>query len=335
MRWFLIISLVWLAHLGVAQDIHFSQFFATPTFTNPALTGHFEGTYRLHGITRNQWWAISDQPYQTFGGAVDINAPFNIKNSGVGLQLSHDFAGLSAWTTTQINGMLSYRIPLLPNRNISLHFGIQGGTYMRSIDYSRLTFDDQFINNQFDPNTPTGQVFGAASFRVWNVGAGGYLEQRFSERLRWGVGFASMNLNTPNISPYKAYNQSLEVRNDVHFLSSFPIGGMWDIMPAGRFQWQGPHTEIHVGTAFRYHLSTGQMNPRSLQLGFWYRLDDAAYTSIGMQLNKLYVGGSYDINISRLEPATNNRGGWEVTVIYIIPTVREKVKRLRQCPDYL
>ncbi|NQV53023.1 MAG: PorP/SprF family type IX secretion system membrane protein [Flavobacteriales bacterium] len=329
------IALVSMGMISQAQDIHFSQFFAAPTFTNPALTGHFEGTYRLHGITRNQWWSVSAQPFQTFGGAFDVNSPFNLKNTGAGLRFSHDFAGLSSLSTTQVYGMLSKRFPIIGDRNLSLHVGAQGGFWMQSIDFSKLTFDDQFNGIRFDPNLATQQSFGNGSTNVFNFGAGAYLEQRFSERNRWGIGFSSMNLTQPDRSFFKSTEARLARRNDVHVLTSFPIGGVWDIMPAARYQWQGPHAELQGGTAIRYHLSTGPMNPRSLQMGFWYRLNDAAYTSIGIQLNNLYVGGAYDINISRLQPATNYRGGWEATVIYIIPTVREKVKRLRQCPDYL
>ncbi|MEQ9187136.1 MAG: PorP/SprF family type IX secretion system membrane protein [Cryomorphaceae bacterium] len=329
------ISMIVVGFWTHAQDIHFSQFFAAPTFTNPALTGHFEGTYRLHGITRNQWWSISDQPFQTFGGSVDLNAPFNIKNTGAGLQFSHDFAGVSRLTTTQLYGMLSKRFPLLGDKHLTLHLGALGGVWMQSIDYSKLSFDDQFNGIRFDPNLPTNQATGSGSARTFNVGGGVYLEQRFSERNRWGIGFSSMNILEPNRAFFKAYEVPLYRRYDVHLMSSFQIGGVWDIMPTVRFQWQGSQTALQGGTAFRYHLSTGQMNPRSLQLGMWYRLNDAAYASVGMQLNNLYVGGAYDINVSRLQPATNYRGGWEVTVIYLIPTVRDKVKRLRQCPDYL
>lgn len=335
MRRLLTILILASGFIADAQDMHFSQYFASPTFTNPALTGHFDGTYRLHGISRTQWWSVSDQPFQTFGAAIDVNEPFTIKNMGAGIQASHDFAGLSALTTSQIYGLLSQRFPILPDRGLTLHIGAQGGFWQRSIDPSRLTYDDQFDGTRFDPNIPTGQPLPYLSTSALNFSAGVYLEQFTSERIRWGAGFATFNLTRPDMNFYKTTDNRMYRRMDAHAFASLPLGGMWDIMPSARFMWQGPHYEIIGGSAFRYHLTTGKVNPRSLQMGFWYRYNDAAYTSIGIQLNKLYVGGAYDVNLSRLQPATNYRGGWEVTIIYIIPTVREKVKRLRQCPDYL
>jgi hypothetical protein len=41
-----------------AQDPNFSQFFASPLTLNPALTGKFDGVYRVAGNYRNQWPTI-------------------------------------------------------------------------------------------------------------------------------------------------------------------------------------------------------------------------------------------------------------------------------------
>ena len=54
-----------------AQDIHFSMFYASPITLNPALTGVFDGTYRVAAIYRNQWQSVST-PYNTFAASFDI-----------------------------------------------------------------------------------------------------------------------------------------------------------------------------------------------------------------------------------------------------------------------
>ena len=38
-----------------AQDPHLSLYDAAPLFLNPAMTGVFEGDWRLHGQYRTQW----------------------------------------------------------------------------------------------------------------------------------------------------------------------------------------------------------------------------------------------------------------------------------------
>ena len=48
------------ANTATAQDPNFSQFFASPLTLNPALTGKFDGVYRIAGNYRNQWPTISN-----------------------------------------------------------------------------------------------------------------------------------------------------------------------------------------------------------------------------------------------------------------------------------
>ena len=53
-----------------AQDIHFSQYYASPMTVNPAYTGMFNGTYRVGANYRNQWASVS-VPYKTFAAYAD------------------------------------------------------------------------------------------------------------------------------------------------------------------------------------------------------------------------------------------------------------------------
>ena len=57
-----IFSLLLLGFTGTAfaQDPNFSQFFASPLTLNPALTGKFDGAFRVAGNYRNQWPSINN-----------------------------------------------------------------------------------------------------------------------------------------------------------------------------------------------------------------------------------------------------------------------------------
>ncbi|HQU60103.1 MAG TPA: type IX secretion system membrane protein PorP/SprF, partial [Saprospiraceae bacterium] len=72
MRKYLLIIILALtaATISQAQDQHFSQFFASPLTLNPALTGTFDGKYRVAFIYRDQ------DPYKTFAGAIDLRFGF-------------------------------------------------------------------------------------------------------------------------------------------------------------------------------------------------------------------------------------------------------------------
>src|SRR5678810_596663 len=59
-----------LASKALAQDPNFSQFFASPLTLNPAMTGKFDGVYRVAGNYRNQWPTIYNA-YTTYTASFD------------------------------------------------------------------------------------------------------------------------------------------------------------------------------------------------------------------------------------------------------------------------
>jgi len=318
-----------------AQDMHFSQFFASPLMTNPALTGHFDATYRFSGILRQQWSSVSNQPYESLGGGIDINGPFGAKPIGLGVQLAQDRAGLSVLTTSHVNLMASTRFRFGASKDFTVRLGVMGGMFRQSIDFSKLTWDDQFQNGRFDPNIITLQPLAGTSIQVLNFGLGIYGEKKYSARTIIGLGYSMFNALEPSKAFIASYELPLERRHSVHSFTSFQLTSSLDIMPAAIFQMQGKTTELIGGTNLRYHLVNSPTKNYALYLGGWYRLNDAINGTVGMDINHLFVGLAYDVNVSDFTPATDNRGAWEVSVIYTIATIREKAKRLRRCPDYL
>src|SRR5882724_12757700 len=60
-----------LVNVSTAQDPNFSQFFASPLTLNPALTGKFDGVYRVAGNYRNQWPTINNA-FTTMTASIDF-----------------------------------------------------------------------------------------------------------------------------------------------------------------------------------------------------------------------------------------------------------------------
>src|SRR3954464_6567249 len=93
---FCICIILTIAVVGRAQDPNFSQFFVSPLTLNPALTGKFDGVYRVAGNYRNQWPSISSA-YNT--GTVSFDAGI-LKNRipefdqfGIGVLVLSDKSG--------------------------------------------------------------------------------------------------------------------------------------------------------------------------------------------------------------------------------------------------
>jgi hypothetical protein len=81
---------------------------------------------------------------------------------------------------------------------------------------------------------------------------------------------------------------------------------------------QSGATEIDFGGAFGFVINGLPMNANLFYIGGWYRWNDAINPYVGFEVNKLHIGISYDVNVSSLRPASNYRGGIELSLIYIL-----------------
>ena len=109
----LYISLL-LSFICPAQDIHFSQAFASPLSLNPASSGNTDGNFRFNCNYKDQWRSVS-KPYKTIYAAADYVA-FKKKKAGsylgVGLSFYNDKAGTSSFATNQTSLMLAYNVKM-------------------------------------------------------------------------------------------------------------------------------------------------------------------------------------------------------------------------------
>ena len=74
-----------------AQDIHFSQYYASPLTLNPALCGKFDGFVRVDGIYRSQYYGLSQSSsiYSTPAASVDFSLlKDQMKGNALGVGLS-------------------------------------------------------------------------------------------------------------------------------------------------------------------------------------------------------------------------------------------------------
>jgi hypothetical protein len=65
------------------------------------------------------------------------------------------------------------------------------------------------------------------------------------------------------------------------------------------------------------------------------RNKDACFLTVGYDYQDFFMGLSYDINFSKLVPASNARGGFEIAVRYIINRFKPKRIEHRVCPDFI
>lgn len=321
-----ILSLVFVINISLAQDIHFSQYYASPLSLNPANTGFFskKKDYRVAANYRSQWGSIS-VPFVTFSGSVDaIALKDKFKNNdwlGAGLIIFNDKAGDGNLTTTKVQLSGTYHKSLDKwDRNI-LSFGIQPAYIIKSINFSKLVFGNQLDND--GPNgQPSNEPVAASSISYFDLNAGFAWFLRTSDRLSFSIGISAFHIVQPRESFLSIVNNRLAMRPLLNANSVITINDKIDFVPGCMLMKQKGATEIQISAIGNFKILSSYdvwLSEAIVFAGLQFRAGntDAAILVAGTEIKNVRVGISYDINVSTLVPASNYKGGIELSVIYL------------------
>lgn len=302
---------LFVASLIKAQDPQLTQFYAAPQYLNPAFTG-LTNEHRFTANYRNQWPGIN-KTFQTLFASYDYN--INNVNSGVGIFVMQDKAGIGGLTHTQAGLGYSYRFTVKNFNEIRVGFSVSYN--MKSLGVGKLTFNDQLV---------TGSAV--------SLDAGNYQQKNFID-INFGaiynspnywIGAVAKHINTPNVSLigqqellplfvglHGGYRYIIEPKANSktalkkYFAASF------------NYKHQLKYDQFDLGFYY-FHMP--------LNLGIWYRgIPFKNYSSflnneslailIGCEIpqRQLRIGYSYDLTISSLR-INNTQGAHEITLVY-------------------
>ncbi len=319
-----------------SQDIHFSQFNSSPQNLNPSQTGMFDGDWRFVGNHRSQWSAIP-VPYKTYSLSTDTRLKKKIAGGtpGLGLLVNTDKAGDSKFTTTQVALSVAYIKQLDADSTHFVSVGVQPGFTTKSFNLNALTFDNQYDGDNYNGALGSGESFNKTRISYLDIGGGASYLWRKSNRKQAGIGAAILHLNKPKQSFFTDASILLDMKTTVNGIFQFPVAAQLDVIPSVMYQRQGKYKETVVGLFGKYYLQPVNGVTTAVSLGAFYRVKDAVIAKINMEYRNFNVGLSYDINNSKLVTATNNRGGFELSIIYIFKKEVIFVAKKRVCPIYM
>jgi len=324
------------------QDPRFSQFNASPLVINPAMTGVYDGTFRITSSYRDQWSSIlGSVPFKTFSVGAEYKVNVNQNDFfGVGVSFLNDEVGVASLKQTKGHLSASYVKQLSGGgyNSTSHHVGIgaQIGGGQNSLDWGQLWF-----SRQFDPTTQKVDTDNISSGETIENNSGVYLD--LNAGVLWYAimgdhsvyaGGAMHHINSPVISFFEDESQQLYSRYIGQLGGQIMMNRSLDLMPSVLYMQQGPSTEMVIGSAVRY--DGGDSNEIALRLGAYVRaankldsgmLLDALIIAANFEVSGINVGISYDINVSSLNLATNSRGAAEITIAYINPGETSRRRR--------
>ena len=314
----LIILAAFVSTCVLAQDPHFSQFFASPLTLNPAFTGKFDGQWRLAVNHRDQWPSIP-KAYVTTSGSFDFGIMkdklpagdvFGVGISGLSDASANDQLKLNYGSLS-----LSYHKALDEDGYNTIGAGFQGTYSSLSLDEGKLTFEDMLRQNGFT-GARTDFLTNGNNQNYFDINAGILFSGSSNGENNYYAGVSVYHVNRPKVG-FKDQNYLLANRITLHGGGSVPVADALTLNASFIYQSQSKASETTLGGALAYALNDDETNPSNIFVGSWVRLNDALIPYVGLEVNGLRIGASYDVNISSLKTATASRGGSEFSLIYI------------------
>lgn len=317
MRRILLIFLMACCLGSYAQDLHFTQYFNAPLLVNPANTGfNPDHDYRIGGNYRTQWATLSSNPYKTMSVWGDVqlfNNRFENGWVGVGGALMKDVAGSGNLAATKAYASVAYHQMIGLNSLVSL--GFNAGYVSKSIDFTKLTFDNQWNGKFFDVLAPAGESFYGNRENYFDLQAG--LNYAFfpSDNVYLNAGFSAMHINRPSETFFSNSTVSsvISPRYTLFLNGMFKLNDSWILSPNAYVSKMATAWEYVAGGIANYNLSGD--GTTQLLGGLYYRVGDAIAPVIGFQINDYKLTFNYDATMSSLKNYNATRGAYEVSLV--------------------
>lgn len=320
-----------------AQDVHFTQFDASPLTLNPANTGAFNGEWRASAIYRDQWRSISgNAAFKTYAASFDMPIIRDISVDdylAAGVQLYNDRAGDGNLNNFSAMLSVAYHKFLGQDARKVLTVGLQGGYTQKSIDLSKLYFGDEFSEGQLNPGTSAEREWLRRNASNYIINAGLSYAQAVTEKFGFTIGAGVNNINQPleSFDSRKASEQlGLGMRYTGQVGAIIGVGDRFTLKPAVLVQSQATAMELVGGNEFHYKLGDDYELPTAPAIfaGVWYRHEDAIMVTAGVEFKGFRVGVGYDYNTSDLKNASDGNGGFEISLRYIAPSPIDFARKL-------
>jgi type IX secretion system PorP/SprF family membrane protein len=319
-----ILAIVSLSSMVRAQDAHFSQFYSNPIYLAPSFAGSSHST-RFVGAFRDQWPKIPGN-FINYSFSVDHYVP-KLK-SGFAFLASTDNAGSGKLVTSNISFGYSYNVKL--TRKLFFQPGLAAYYYSRKIDYTEVTFSDEYFMNQYVGSTSENLSYDKvqhADFAVssllytYNFWLGFNFDHlmTLSPVLRSDIKYSDMRLSVFGGYKFKIHHRTRNKYNEY-------------IHAAFNYRMQSGIHQMDIG---------GYYNRQPIMIGLWYRgiplLNEYATSSaivylFGFKYKDYIFSYSFDMSLGNLISQTG--GSHEITISYfIVKSSRPKKYKAIPCPE--
>ncbi len=299
-----------------SQDIHLSQYDASPVMLNPSLTGVDKNMkYRVVNQYRNQWDVVAKKSF--ISTALSYDMPMKEKWGVGGYLLNNN----SSRMYNSFNFVLSGSHDItMGNQDIHhLCVGLQAGIIHKRMRIGEYTYDSQYLNGGFDTDLPSGEIYQREVLLMPEVNIGfSYISTDNSKPFNPHGGIVISHVTYPRESFLAEGTQSrLPLKYLVHGGCTYKMQEGFLLDPYLMFMRQRNINEFNIGLRSFNELKGADI---TLISGLQYRHKDALIVQVGVLYSNFIYKISYDLNISPLKKFSNYRGGLEFSITFFKKT---------------
>lgn len=306
-----------LSPCGFGQGLHFSQYYHAPLLLSPANAGLMnEKDFRLGAQYRDQWKNIPApfKTYSLFGDTKLFKGDYGNNWMGLGLAWFNDKAGDGELSLTRFDAAIAYH--LMMGETTMLSLGLQGGMGQRTVNYDKLSFNEQWDGFRFNFAQANGELNGLVRTGYFDVGAGINLAFFPNPYSYFKVGISAAHVNRPIETFYGEPVNQIGIRPTLNLEGIFAVNESFSFSPSLYFTTQKAAYELLFGSLTTTMVGGSPQVPTNLILGGFYRWGEAAIAVFGMEFGEVKILSSYDYTTSSLKTHSQSGGAWEISFIY-------------------
>lgn len=278
---FFCLNIILFSSLLKGQDVQFSQFYNSPIYLNPALSGSDHLAPRLSIATRHQALALPSA-FKTYSVSFDL---YSTKlKGGISLNLLNDIIGNNVIIDNTINLAYSYHQKL--SDNYFLLIGVEVGWNQNFLNWNKITFGDIIdprIGSIYQlSHIPISKLYnnGYSTTGSLGLGTGIALYAKYLE-----AGLSIKHLNRPSNSFVGGSEHRLSMRFAGHIKSNIILFNDFTFSPGLLYTSQNELTRLNFGANFCYKI---------ISMGSYYASNNQIMFSIGLNTKKMRLHYSYD-----------------------------------------
>lgn len=299
-----------------AQQVFFSQYQYSPTFSNIGMTANVDYT-RAGVYYRSMSLAEGNIMHSSAFSLIhplhykDNDRRFGALNLSVG-DIRTGVRGVNR--NTHITGGFTYNLNLDARNSVGV--GLQGSYYMRASNLSEVHTPKMFVDGRFDPLAESGEDLAdqANSYGV-NLGAT-WVNNDAEGHLKFFAGVSAFDLGSGGSSYSGAdLNTPYSIIGNAG-LSLFKAGQL-HVIPMARWIYYNSLNIIDGTLLTRYYFGTAEYNNQGhVGLGLGYRNNSIAVISMEYDRSQYTLGASFDMPVSNTGDGLAPNNALEVSFVW-------------------